>query len=60
MPSGIGSWGRRGNSGRFVGSRLRDERRGLLSGQPRHRMKWITLEVGFAGVLGRMLWTTLR
>jgi hypothetical protein len=56
MPSGIGSWRRRENSGRFVGSRLREERRGPVSGQPKHRMKWITLEVGFAGVLGRTLW----
>jgi len=27
MPSGIGSWRRRENSGRFVGSRLREERK---------------------------------
>jgi hypothetical protein len=40
MPTGIGSWRRRGNNGRFVASRLlREERRGLVSGQPKHRMK---------------------
>jgi hypothetical protein len=26
------------------------------SGQAKHRMKWITLEVGFAEVLGRTPW----
>src|SRR5690348_10523813 len=51
MPSGIGSWSRRENSGRFVGSRPREERRGPVSGQPKHRMRWITLEVEFEGAL---------
>jgi hypothetical protein len=55
MPRGIGSWRQRENSGRFVGSRLREERRGPVSGQPKHRMTWITLEVGFA----RSPWPTL-
>ena len=41
MPSGIGSWRRRENSGRFVGSRLLEERRGLSFRQAKHRMKWI-------------------
>jgi hypothetical protein len=31
MPPGIGSWRRRENSGRFAGSRLREERRGPIS-----------------------------
>jgi len=47
MPNGIGSWRRRENSGRFVGSRLREERRGSVFRQAKHRMKWITLEVAF-------------
>jgi hypothetical protein len=37
MPNGIGSWRRRENSGRFVGSRLREERRGPVFGQAKHR-----------------------
>ena len=60
MLSGIGSWRRQENSGRFIASRLREERRGRYSGHPKHRMKWITLEVGFAGVLGRRFEATLR
>jgi hypothetical protein len=38
------------NSGGFVAGRLRDERRGPVCGQPRHPMKGIALEVGFAGI----------
>jgi hypothetical protein len=34
MPSGIGSWRRRENSGRLVGSRPDEDRRSRVSGQP--------------------------
>jgi len=34
MPSGIGSWRRPENSGKFVGSRLHKERKGVISGKP--------------------------
>ena len=36
-PSGIGSWKRRGNSGRVAASGPREERRSLVSGQPEER-----------------------
>jgi len=43
MPSGIGSWRRHENSGRFVGSRLREERKGqsvdLLVESPDHESR---------------------
>ena len=39
MPSGIGTWWRRENSGRFVGSGSREERRGRQA----LSLRWRTL-----------------
>src|SRR5438046_306661 len=52
MPSGIGSWRRRENSGRLVGSRLREERRG-----PVFRAAGASDEAGYFGsrIRGRPL-----
>jgi hypothetical protein len=40
-------------------SRPRPSTRGPVSGQLKHRMKWITFEVRFAGILGRCFGATL-
>jgi hypothetical protein len=60
MLSGIGSWRRHENNVRLDASGPREERRGPVSGRPKHRMKWITLELGFAGLNGRCFGVTLR
>src|SRR2546425_5165922 len=61
MPRGIGNWRRRENSGRLVASRLREERRGPVSGRPKRRMKWITFRRSDSrGVLFRRFGATLR
>ena len=56
-PRGIGSWRRRENSARFVGSRLRDERRSPVSRQPKLRMHLDSFRRFCSrGVLGRRIW----
>jgi hypothetical protein len=40
MPRGIGSWRRRENSGRLVGSKLREEGRAESQSNSEWRVKW--------------------
>ena len=40
MPRGIGSWRRRENSGRLVGSKLREEGRAESQSKSEWRVKW--------------------